>query len=196
MTEVLESILAFDTWLFYAINTGMANWIFDEAMPVVTNTAYWRPIYAGALLLLIWRGGRRGRWCAAALLVAVAALDPLSLHLLKEPIGRLRPYDALEGVRQLVDSGAGSFPSNHALNNAAAATILTFFYRRRWVLWWTIALTVSYSRVYCGVHWPTDIAAGLVIGALGGWAVIALVKLAWRRTSLAPHEYRYGRPLQ
>ena len=102
-----EPIFNVDVWLFYAVNLGWANPVFDAVMPVVTNTAYWRPIYVVALLLLLWKGGVRGRWAAVTLIIMVAAFDPLSTHLLKETIGRLRPYDALDGPEQ---HGSGCDP--------------------------------------------------------------------------------------
>ena len=115
----------------------------DAVFPAITNTSYWRPVYAVALVLLIWKGGVRGRWAAGTLIVMVSLLDPLSTHFLKETIGRLRPYDVLPDVHQLVSSGSGSFPSNHALNNAAAATVLTFYYPRLMWLWIGIALLIA-----------------------------------------------------
>lgn len=181
---MLESLFHIDLWFFHFVNGTMSNIVFDHIMPVITDTAYWRPIYAGAIIALLWKGGVKGRWCAATLLVGVAVMDPLSTHLLKEPIGRLRPYDVLDSLNQLVRSGSGSFPSNHALNNAMAATVLTFFYRKKRILWWSGALLVAFTRVYCGVHWPSDIIGGLVIGSAAGWALTHLVRLAWRHTSI------------
>ena len=181
---IYEALFNVDVWLFYAINVGWANPVFDAIMPTVTNTAYWRPIYAIAFVLLLWKGGVRGRWAAITLIVMVAVFDPLSTHFLKEAIGRLRPYDALDGVRQLVASGSGSFPSNHALNNTAAAVILTHYYRKRWWIWWTITVVISLSRVYCGVHWPSDILGGVIIGAVGGYTLLHISAFLQERTRL------------
>ena len=164
----MDTLLEIDVWLFYAVNHGWANPLLDAVMPVLTNTAYWRPVYAVALIFLIWKGGVRGRWAAGTLIITVSLLDPLSTHFLKETIGRLRPYDVLPDVHQLVSSGSGSFPSNHALNNAAAATVLSFYYPHQTWIWVIIALTVGLTRVYCGVHWPTDVLAGFGIGTLAG----------------------------
>jgi membrane-associated phospholipid phosphatase len=180
----METLLIWDIWLFYAVNHGWSNSLFDTIMPVITNTSVWRPIYAACIIFLLWKGGVRGRWAAATLIVAVAILDPLSTHALKETIGRLRPYDVLPDVHQLVGSGAGSFPSNHALNNAAAAVILTFFYRRLTWLWWSTAAIIAFSRIYCGVHWPSDVAAGLLLGALAGWGFTKIVEELWKRTTI------------
>ncbi len=182
-----EPLFSADVWLFYAINLGWANPVLDAIMPVVTNTANWRPVYAVALLWLLWKGGVRGRWAAVSLIVMVALFDPLSTHLLKETIGRLRPYDALEGVRQLVPSGAGSFPSNHALNNTAAAVILTYYYRRWAWLWWGITMVICVSRIYCGVHWPSDVLGGVILGAIGGWLLLRL-------SATLQHHTRVPRP--
>ncbi|NQW30992.1 MAG: phosphatase PAP2 family protein [Ignavibacteria bacterium] len=177
----MEFLYDIDVWLFHAINAGWhPSWL-DWCMVQITSTNNWRPVFVvGILALLIW-GKKHGRWCAAALVVTVAIADPLSSIFLKEAIGRLRPYEALESVNQLVGSGGGSFPSNHALNNAAAAVILSWFYpQRRW-LWVSIALLVGFSRIYVGVHYPSDVLGGFVIGGLVGWGAAGLARWAQAR---------------
>jgi len=173
-----------DVWLFYAVNAGLSNPFFDLLMPAITTTKLWYPIYVlgiGFLLLRGWqqRGtelGQRYLWCAALLVATVAVLDQASHRLLKEVISRPRPYLVLGDVRQLVGSGGGSFPSNHAMNNAATAVILTWFFPRRWMVFWGIACTIAFSRVYCGVHYPSDVLGGIVIGILGGLLAISFAK--------------------
>lgn len=181
----MDAFQQFDTVLFYAVNHGLSNSFFDTIMPVLTSTAVWRPIYAAAILWLLIFGKAEGRWCALGLVVAVALLDPLSTHLLKEPIGRLRPYDVLPDAHQLVGSGAGSFPSNHALNNAAAAVIASSFYPRlRWVFW-SLVFLIAFSRVYVGVHWVSDVLGGAAIGTIAGvgilWLLRKIINLVHRR---------------
>lgn len=163
-----------DVWLFYAINHGWQNPVFDVIMPVITSTTFWIPIYVvGIGALLIW-GGKRGRWCAVVMVVAIATLDPLSHNLLKETINRPRPYLSLGYVHQLVGSGGGSFPSNHAMNNAALAVILSSFYPMRKYWWIAIALAVCVSRVYVGVHYASDVLGGALIGASAAWLLVRL----------------------
>lgn len=167
----LQSMESLDVWLFYAINRGWSHPVLDVVMPFVTSSKTWLPVYVVLIAGLLWRGGTRGRWCAATLLVSIALTDPLSTHLLKETIQRLRPYEVLGDVIKLVGSGGGSFPSNHALNNASAAVILSAYYRRFTWLWWTLAAVIGLTRVYCGVHYPSDVLGGLAIGALAGWGL-------------------------
>lgn len=178
---MIDDLFALDRTLFYAINHGWSNPVFDAVMPVVTDTALWRPIYAvGLLALAIW-GGRRGRWCAALLVLGVAIADPLSSALLKESIGRLRPFDVLPDVIKLRHAAGGSFPSNHALNNTMAATTLWHFYPRlRW-LWVSIAVLVALSRPYVGVHWPSDIVGGAILGFAGSLLLLSIAR------RVAPH---------
>jgi undecaprenyl-diphosphatase len=104
--------------------------------------------------------------------------DKASNVFLKELIQRPRPYVDLDGVRQLVGSGGGSFPSNHALNNAAAAAIIGSLYPRWAWLAAGVAFVIGFSRIYVGVHYPSDVVGGFAIGAIAG---LGLVRLARRR---------------
>ncbi|MBP6508991.1 MAG: phosphatase PAP2 family protein [Candidatus Kapabacteria bacterium] len=185
---MIDALYSVDVWLFYAVNHGLSNPVFDLLMPLVTTTKWWYPLYAvgiGYLLLRGWqqRSSSEGKnliWCAALLLLAVAVLDQASHRLLKEVISRPRPYLVLGDVYQLVGSGGGSFPSNHAMNNSAAAVILSgFFPNKRWIFW-TIATTITFSRVYCGVHYPSDVLGGAIIGAGAGFMFLASARRLMR----------------
>jgi undecaprenyl-diphosphatase len=166
-----------DVWLLYAVNSGLANPLCDWFFPILTNAKWlWWPIYALGLAWMCFKGGRRGIVYAISLVLAVAILDPLSHNFLKETIDRVRPYDALGGVRQIIHSGGGSFPSNHAMNNMAAAVILAAYAPRyRW-LWFGIAALIAFARVYEGVHYPSDVLGGALIGIIGGWVLTKAVK--------------------
>lgn len=102
-----DLLLSADTWLFRAINSGMANPAFDAVMPVITDVRNFYPLYALLFILLIWKGGPSGRWCALLLAVTVAIADPLSSRVIKELVMRPRPCAVLHDVRQLLPCGAG-----------------------------------------------------------------------------------------
>ena len=85
---------------------------------------------------------------------------------------RPRPFEVLSSVYQLIQhSPGGSFPSGHAAFFFALATGV-FFHRKWWgVLFYIAALAISLSRVAAGLHWPSDVLAGAVIGILSAWLV-------------------------
>jgi undecaprenyl-diphosphatase len=62
----------------------------------------------------------------------------------------------------------------------AAALLLTYYYRRWWPLFYMVALLVAYSRVYLGVHYPTDTILGAVVGTLCGFLVVWLIRATGR----------------
>jgi len=74
-----------------------------------------------------------------------------------------------------------SFPSGHAANNMAVATVLMLFYRRRGWVYLPVALLICYSRIYTGSHWPLDVLAGILLGILGGWLATTLLDSCWKR---------------
>jgi undecaprenyl-diphosphatase len=117
-------------------------------------------------------------WIVLLLLVlAVGSADLLCFRVLKPLVRRPRPSHALEDARVLGGKrGMKGFPSNHAANITAAMTILAYFYRRFLYGAIFIAVIVSFSRIYVGVHYPLDVIAGAAIGAL----ISYLWLLLWR----------------
>ncbi len=85
--------------------------------------------------------------------------------------GELIPHAPTEGR---------SFPSGHAANNMAVATVLILFFPRGGWLYLPIALLIGYSRIYTGSHWPLDVLAGLLLGVIGGMLSATLLRHGWR----------------
>ena len=150
--------------LFLFLNRNMANPIFDIVMPFITNAHNWRiPIVLIWLSLIIF-GRKEGRITAILVVVILALSDQLSSSVIKPWINRIRPCFVVEGARLLINQvKSPSFPSSHAANMAAMAVLFSVKYRRLMALFIAIAVTVSYSRIYVGVHYPSDM--------LGGWGL-------------------------
>ena len=165
MINFFEIILRIDHQLFFLINIGLANPIFDFIMPLITNEKNWYIPIAISWIFLIWKGGRRGRAVAFLIIPTLILADQTSSSFLKHLFERLRPCKVLENVRLLVHCGSGfSFPSSHATNISAAFTLFIYFYRKYTIIWITIIAMVGLSRVYVGVHYPLDVLGGYVVG--------------------------------
>jgi undecaprenyl-diphosphatase len=105
--------------------------------------------------------------------LADAAADGLA-SLLKAAVGVARPHEAHD---LLALPHSKSFPSGHSATSFACATVLAFFVPRAAPLFYVLAAAIAYSRLYVGVHWPTDVIVGSLLGV-----VTALLLLAAART--------------
>jgi len=177
----MELIKSIDIWLYYFINVKLSNPVFDAIMPIITELNYWLPVYIIFFVLLLWKGGKKGRIAVLLVLITVLISDQLSSIVLKELIGRLRPCHELSGIHLLVNCGGGkSFPSSHAVNNFAAATVLTYYFSNYKWTFISIASLVSLSRICVGVHYPLDVIGGAFIGFITGFALVWFTKLVYK----------------
>ncbi len=126
-----------------------------------------------ALVLLIIPKTRRRGLDAALCLAAAAALNNL---VLKNIVARPRPFLTFPEIELLVKPLASySFPSGHACSSFAAAFALARAFRGKGGAWaYVPAALIALSRIYVGIHYPTDILAGAVTGTLCAWGAYAL----------------------
>ncbi len=177
MIDFLHSL---DRSLFHVCNQTLQNTVFDVVMPFVTdlnkNPAVLLAV--GLLwLLLLFKGGKGGRIAALLLIPAIAFSDQFNSALLKHLVDRPRPCQVLANVHLLVSCGSGySFPSSHAVNNFAGAIVLSYFLPRWTWAFFSFASIVAFSRIYVGVHFPSDVLAGAIIGMICGSLVILLYR--------------------
>ena len=159
------------------INGHYSEWA-DQLMWYVSKSSTWLPLYAVLVGLIIWR---YRNWKSVLLIVAAFALavglsDFTTSGIIKPLVCRLRPthepaIDPIHLVRGYT-GGLYGFCSSHAANTMAVALLFSLLWRNKiataGLMTW-VALN-CYSRMYLGVHYPTDIVVGLLIGSL--WAVL------------------------
>ncbi|MFO0753645.1 MAG: glycosyltransferase family 39 protein [Thermodesulfovibrionales bacterium] len=186
-------LLALDTLLFFAVNHGTSHPFLDSIMPVLTGR--------GVLLLflyplgLLWKGYEEKRVHGTTSLIEAVFRALLTAFLaflvtdwvsneLKNFFLRVRPCNALEGVKVLVGcTRSGSMPSNHA-SGAFAEAVALYCCTRRHVSWkagaypFAVAALIAYSRIYVGVHYPSDILVGSLVGAVVSLVMVALFRQA------------------
>ncbi|HEY7588624.1 MAG TPA: phosphatase PAP2 family protein [Thermoplasmata archaeon] len=171
----------FDEVLFRALNLAGTNPLLDVVMALITSLAlpYILPFLS---LPLWWRGHRELAFDLLLLLVLVIVVT----EILKYAIGRPRPCEILPDARVLGSGVCGgesdpAFPSGHASRVFAVAMLLAFRFKgAARPVGFAVAVLVGVSRVYLGVHWPTDVLGGAVVGIV---LAVALELVARRSSS-------------
>ncbi|MFL5954003.1 MAG: phosphatase PAP2 family protein [Gaiellaceae bacterium] len=126
------------------------------------------------------RAGWRATIGLAALVAATTFAADAASFAVKDLVQRARPFEAHRQIHPLYVVHSSSFPAGHAATAFAGAIVLSYVVPRAAPLLLLVAAAIGFSRVYVGVHYPTDVLGGAAIGLATGAIAIAAIRLALR----------------
>lgn len=176
LTSIDEQILLF----FNGNHTPFMN----EAMALITGKWIWIPFYLLLIDLLFKKlGPKYAALTLVAVVLAIVMTDQICASVIRPYFGRLRPCNPENPISEYITlvkgicPGGYSWPSCHAANTFALATLLSCVMRSKaftaGIFTW--AVVVSLSRLYVGVHYPTDLLCGAAFGSAFGFLALQIV---------------------
>ncbi len=157
------------------------NQDFDGFFQLITNTAFYVAFGVPLILLIInkvLKNVNMGKkpWYLFSVVISSAAVS----NILKYSINRPRPFITHPIIEKISAGGSPSFPSGHTSDAFAIATAISIAYPKWYIIMlaYTWAFTVAYSRMFLGVHYLSDVIAGITIGV--GLAILGKVLLKKR----------------
>lgn len=173
---LLQFLLELDGKVLLFIQEYLRFGWLTEVMKFITSLGNGGVIWIvlAAILLCTKRYRKTGVAMAVALLIGYLATNLV----LKNLVMRVRPYDAIEGLVSLIGPlGDSSFPSGHTTSSIAAGFVmLKGTPRYLGIPAFVLAVLIALSRMYLGVHYPTDVLAGALVGLFAAFCAKYVVK--------------------
>ena len=171
----MDYFLRLDQQIFLFINHLPHYWFLNELAKLFSGIGAWGAIWLAISIVLFYREERRDHWFFAPVLLATGVGIILSEYVLKYLIARPRPGIDI-GAMIVQPTGNFSFPSTHATLSFALATVLIAQEPRLRAWLYMLAICISLSRIYLGVHFAFDVVAGAILGVAIGHAAIFISK--------------------
>lgn len=178
---MLEKILKLDKDLLIFLN-GLGSPTFDGLWLIITKQAYWAPVFLMVFYLLQKKIGWKNFGYYILFTAILILVCDQTCNLFKWYFQRLRPcnVEELKGIIRIVKTSKSfSFFSGHATNSMATTvfgfTIMKRYYKHSYLLF-LFPLIFAYSRIYLGLHFPSDILTGYAFGATFGFICYKLYR--------------------
>ncbi len=177
---MIDVILNFDAqallWIQEHLRTPFLTGILVFFSLIGNSGLVW--IATGLVLLIPKRTRLGGLYLLTCLLGAYLLNDVL----IKPLVARVRPYETISALEILVAPlSSFSFPSGHTNSSFAAAYALTAAFGKKGALAYLPALLIALSRCYVGVHYPTDVLAGAMVGTFSAFLICSIWKWQAKR---------------
>lgn len=189
--DISQWLVEGDSSILLAVN-GMHSSYFDTFMWLCSRKFEWIPFYLSILYVLF----RNFNWrvvlySLVAMGVILLLTDAVSSHFIRPVVARLRPSNLENPISEMIHivdnhrGGRYGFPSSHASNSWGLVFFVGLLLRRRVLTTFLVcwALLLCYSRLYLGVHYPGDLLAGMMLGAVVASVVYYVF---WRMTKVEP----------
>jgi len=187
---MVEQLLLLDESIFVFIHRTLENDFLNTVLPLLRSKFFWIPFYIFVITLMLTSyTPERSSWYLLMIVISVMLIDTTTGQILKKTVQRDRPCWSdqinIEVSPKVYCSNSYSFPSAHAANHFGLAFILsTLIFGRRYQKWllYAWATLISLAQVYVGIHYPSDIIAGALIGLFIAW--LTCTYILPRNTSL------------
>lgn len=178
---MIEWLSNLEKSILFWINQTASNSTFDSFFPFYTDLqkVTWFIIPAVLLILFYYiKQYRRAGVTYFVFLLLSLTISDVTGKLVKDHFDRPRPFTVKEsGIVQKSPAGEGhGFYSNHTSNMFAFAMYSSQFFPAAKPIFFTFAILTGYSRMYNGVHYPSDVLAGATAGILIGWLISRLAR--------------------
>jgi len=148
----------------FSLIAGWHSPVGDRLLPPLSEMASYSRLWAGIGALIGVFGGKRGRRAVVEAAVAVGITSALANVAVKGITRRERPSSSVPQTRRLKHPQSSSFPSGHTASAAAFSGVVGTRIPEIWLPINSTAAAVGFSRIYTGVHYPGDVAAGWILG--------------------------------
>ncbi|HEY8658548.1 MAG TPA: phosphatase PAP2 family protein [Hanamia sp.] len=174
--SLFEFLKRLDRILFVLIHNDSQHKVLDEIMLVVINHFTWIPIYIFVLFFIVRKTGNRAWYFIVLSILTVAIADGSSIFILNPLFARLSPCfdpEIHEFVRGIIDCREKySFPSAQVANYFGIAAFWFWSLLKitgiKWNWLWVWASLIGYAEIYIGNDFPSDVAAGALLGIFIG----------------------------